>query len=341
MQAREEGLTERSADPGHRSPIQILRSAGLTDEAVERLSTVHGERLSYPLAMNLAAYYERLVAGGIPREEAARLAAKQTALDVSAPRERAEATLREHPVSSKFGGRVEKAEDSPQDREGDETMRSSEYRNTDPFSKAQADLTRSEEERRREQMAREREQLERERERLEQEHERLQERLEREQEKLERLQETLEARIERQQERLEELQEALEERAEALEEREAELEEAAEDLEGLEIEGVEGVREVLDVVSERIPMLIRGIQDRVYSPEAMKGMADSLASFYKSLVEAGMGAAEAAKLTKLQMLQQSQNRIAEMPYRYRATRAARPVRPAEPSFGEIDEEDEE
>lgn len=131
---------------------------------------------------------------------------------------------------------------------------------------------------------REREAVERERERVEREREKL----ERQRLKLERLQQEMEARLQRQEERLEELEEELEEREE-------ELEEAAE---GLNIEGVEGIREMLDVVSERIPHIVRDIQERVYAPDRLKETAEAFASFYRTLVDAGMPAHAAADLTR-------------------------------------------
>ena len=57
------------------------------------------------------------------------------------------------------------------------------------------------------------------------------------------------------------------------------------------------VKEVLDVVSERIPGLMRGIQETIYSPEQNKKMAEAIAVFYKTLIEAGMDKREASALT--------------------------------------------
>ena len=79
------------------------------------------------------------------------------------------------------------------------------------------------------------------------------------------------------------MREKLEERQEHLEELEEEIEELEE-----ELESAGDVKEVLDVVSERIPNLMRGIQETVYSPEQMKKSAEGVAVFYKTLVDAGM-----------------------------------------------------
>jgi hypothetical protein len=348
MQDRRDELTQDSGSPDRPAPTQILRSAGLGEDEIERVIAAHHGNVSFPLAMNLAAYYERIVAGGVPPREAARLTSSQTAHDVSAPHERADEAIRSlrearsqgESKSRDSGSRAsESARPTPiegiQYRKGDRTMTSSEQQHeTDSMARAERDRwsQEREQERERERLARERERLERERERLEQEHERACERLEKEREKLEHLQEEIEARIEKQQERLEELQEALDAREEELEEREEELEQAAEEMEELEIDGAEGVREVLDVVSQRIPTLMRGIRESVYSPEAMKSTAESLATFFKSLVDVGMDPDEATAMTKLQMLHiQSQGLLTNAPYRTARGRPARPARPTRPT----------
>ncbi|MEW5827010.1 MAG: hypothetical protein AB1778_09295, partial [Candidatus Bipolaricaulota bacterium] len=124
---------------------------------------------------------------------------------------------------------------------------------------------------------REREKIERERERLE-----------RERERLERLQEEVEQRLERQEERIAQLEEELEDREEA-------LEEAAE---GLEVGGAAGIGEVLDVVSDRIPRILRGIQESVYSADHLKTAAESFATFYRTLIDSGMPDGLAADVTQ-------------------------------------------
>jgi hypothetical protein len=133
-------------------------------------------------------------------------------------------------------------------------------------------------------LEKERERLEREREALEREREKL----EREREKVERAQEEMETRLERQEERLEQLEEELEAREEALDEAE----------EGLEVEGIEGIREMLDVVSDRIPHLMRGMHESVYSPEQVQATAQAFASFYKTLVTSGIPDYVAADMTR-------------------------------------------
>lgn len=152
-------------------------------------------------------------------------------------------------------------------------------------------------ERERERLEREREALDREREKMDRERERAdreREKLDREREKLDRIQEELDARIQRQEERLEELEEELEERIEALDEAAANLD----DLEDIEVEGVEGIREMLSAVTDKMPQLMRDIQESMYSPEQLKATAEAFASFYKTLVASGMPNADAAYITQ-------------------------------------------
>lgn len=152
-------------------------------------------------------------------------------------------------------------------------------------------------ERERERLEREREGLDREREKLDRERERAdreREKLDREREKLDQMQEALEERLERQEERLQELEDELEERMEALDEAASELD----DFEGIEVEGIEGVREMLDAVTDRMPRIMRGIQETIYAPERLQATAEAYAGFYKTLKESGMPDHVAADLTQ-------------------------------------------
>jgi len=62
------------------------------------------------------------------------------------------------------------------------------------------------------------------------------------------------------------------------------------------------LREVLDVVSEKVPGLLRGMRDILYSREAAENMADAVATFYKKLVEAGIPQEDALKMTRGYMI---------------------------------------
>ncbi len=62
------------------------------------------------------------------------------------------------------------------------------------------------------------------------------------------------------------------------------------------------LREVLDVVSEKVPSLLRGMRDILYSREAAENMADAVATFYKKLVDAGIPKEDALKMTRGYMI---------------------------------------
>ena len=129
--------------------------------------------------------------------------------------------------------------------------------------------------------------------------------LEQEREKLQQEREALQ----QERERLERVREQIEAREDELEDLEDELEDLQDSIEDHveEIEDAESVREILDVVSDRIPKLISGVQEAVYSPEQSKQLALSIAEFYKTLTEAGMdpSSANALTITHMSNLQHS------------------------------------
>jgi len=153
--------------------------------------------------------------------------------------------------------------------------------------------------------------------------------IERERERLEREREALEA----ERKRLEELQEELEARQEQLEDVEDRLEDLQDELDAHEedLEDAESVKELLDVVSQGIPGVVRGIQEAVYSPEQSKQMALSIAEFYKTLVDAGIPDHQAQGLTHSHMgnLQATMRRTAHV----RLPDMSPPPTPAEPAGG--------
>jgi len=59
----------------------------------------------------------------------------------------------------------------------------------------------------------------------------------------------------------------------------------------------EKIKEILDVVSEKIPGLLKELSGLLYSPESAKQYAEAAATFYKELVKAGMTAEQAYELT--------------------------------------------
>jgi len=132
-------------------------------------------------------------------------------------------------------------------------------------------------------------------------------------------------RLEKERERLERLQQELEQRQDELEDRADQIEDLEEEIE--ELESPEEVREVLDIVSARIPGIMKDVQSAIYSTESLERMAEALGAFYKKLVESGIPEEQASQLTMFQ-----QTRLAELSDGRRIhIRPPRPPRPPKDS----------
>ena len=59
----------------------------------------------------------------------------------------------------------------------------------------------------------------------------------------------------------------------------------------------EKIKEILDVVAEKVPGLLKELSNILYSPESAKQYATAAAIFYKELKNAGMSESEAYELT--------------------------------------------
>jgi hypothetical protein len=59
----------------------------------------------------------------------------------------------------------------------------------------------------------------------------------------------------------------------------------------------EKIKEILDVVAEKVPGLLKELSNILYSPESAKQYAEAAAIFYKELKKAGMSESEAYELT--------------------------------------------
>jgi hypothetical protein len=57
------------------------------------------------------------------------------------------------------------------------------------------------------------------------------------------------------------------------------------------------IKEILDVVSEKIPGLLKELSGLLYSPESAQKYAEAAAIFYKELKKAGMSEEQAYELT--------------------------------------------
>lgn len=63
----------------------------------------------------------------------------------------------------------------------------------------------------------------------------------------------------------------------------------------------EKVKEILDVVSQKVPELLEKVTSAIYGAENAKKFAAAVAEFYKSLKDAGMTDEQAYELTKQYM----------------------------------------
>ena len=65
---------------------------------------------------------------------------------------------------------------------------------------------------------------------------------------------------------------------------------------------VKEIGDLLDSVSVKVPKLISGLMDTVYSAEAGTKMGQSVGNFYKELIESGIPKEDAMQMTKNYML---------------------------------------
>ena len=60
----------------------------------------------------------------------------------------------------------------------------------------------------------------------------------------------------------------------------------------------EDIAEIFETISSKIPSLIRGVLDSLFSPEAAANMGRAVAEFYRSLKEGGIPEQEAMAMTR-------------------------------------------
>lgn len=60
----------------------------------------------------------------------------------------------------------------------------------------------------------------------------------------------------------------------------------------------EEIGHLLDVVSQKIPHLLKSLKELIYSPEAGTEMGQAVGNFYKELVASGLDAGLASELTR-------------------------------------------
>ena len=59
----------------------------------------------------------------------------------------------------------------------------------------------------------------------------------------------------------------------------------------------EKIKEILDVITQKVPGLLKELSDLLYGPKSAKQFAEAAAIFYKELKSAGMTDAQAFELT--------------------------------------------
>jgi hypothetical protein len=68
------------------------------------------------------------------------------------------------------------------------------------------------------------------------------------------------------------------------------------------VKDIDDLREVLTVVAEKVPGLLKGLRDVLYSTDAAENMAKAVATFYEKLVEAGIPKEDAIDMTRGYMI---------------------------------------
>ncbi len=72
--------------------------------------------------------------------------------------------------------------------------------------------------------------------------------------------------------------------------------------EGDLVKDIDDLKEVLSVVTDKVPSILRGLRDVLYSKEAAANMADAVATFYTKLVDAGIPRDQAMDMTRGYMI---------------------------------------
>jgi len=61
---------------------------------------------------------------------------------------------------------------------------------------------------------------------------------------------------------------------------------------------IRDIAELMEVISDRIPALIKGLMNSFFSPEAAANMGKAVAEFRKTLIEGGIPEKEAMEMTR-------------------------------------------
>lgn len=63
----------------------------------------------------------------------------------------------------------------------------------------------------------------------------------------------------------------------------------------------EQIKEILNIVSEKVPTLLKELSGILYTPDQAKNFSLAVATFYKGLIDAGMSDVQAFELTQQYM----------------------------------------
>lgn len=68
------------------------------------------------------------------------------------------------------------------------------------------------------------------------------------------------------------------------------------------VKNIDDLKEILGVVTDKVPSLLKGLRNVLYSKDAAENMAEAVATFYTKLVDAGIPKDEAMDMTKGYMI---------------------------------------
>ena len=68
------------------------------------------------------------------------------------------------------------------------------------------------------------------------------------------------------------------------------------------VKDIDDLKEILGVVTDKVPSLLKGLRNVLYSKDAAENMADAVAMFYTKLVDAGIPKDQAMEMTRGYMI---------------------------------------
>ena len=68
------------------------------------------------------------------------------------------------------------------------------------------------------------------------------------------------------------------------------------------VKDIDDLKEILGVVTDKVPSLLKGLRNVLYSKDAAENMADAVATFYTKLVDAGIPKDQAMEMTRGYMI---------------------------------------